>query len=402
MSSRRSSMPAYTTGKKLNDKLSFMDSDDGSGSVNSVKPKADIKTFRRSSRRMSINSVSSGRAPFELRRGSVIVGATEIITPESADVKSETYSYLEHEIPDAFFHRAACIVAATDGHKLTSTLYPQSQPRILNPNRDSAIISHTRNHQLVAKKTKTNVDNDDTMVRRTSVSNATVSVSTKRVPRGILQSVMSGHLSQSEKMGERLQLMSIFCAHDDDEDGYLTKDQLSSCLLMIGFPSIRENILKKYFSCEIEKGSKLTESEIKSLSAAEKRNLKLAPSARKISLSSFLEVTISLLPSINERILNDIGNLFDFITAESGERNSLLKSLSDNYATSNLTMKSLRHVMVDSFSPSSLSKEEFASFMLYHGIQVPNISGDSDQDRCLSTSNVINNMTIGAAFKEIE
>ncbi len=123
---------------------------------------------------------------------------------------------------------------------------------------------------------------------------------------------------------------------------------------------------------------------------------------RKISLSTFLQVTSTLLPCISERVRDDIGYLFDFLANESGERNLKHQASSDHNAKSDLTLKSLRHIMVDSFSLSSLSKEEFASFMSCHGVQVPNFSEAVNQDRCLSGSAIIDNITLGNTFKKLE
>lgn len=294
--------------------------------------------------------------------------------------KSNLVNFLETTVAPSYLRRNHIVNSSSAGQRTaaspgrrndasassSSSSNTQQLPRVMNPRSDTDVIgkggSKTRSSAAAA-----------------GGSAAPVPVSTNLVPSAILHGLSATpalkalHLPFSEAQlslssVEDVQLLGLFGAHDDDADGFVTQAQLSSCLQMLGAVPTPK-LIDRYVDLEGSRTVHLTEAEVRLLSAAAKKNLRMAPLARKVSLATFLEITSQILPDLRTRVQHDANILLDFLTRR-GDSLTDAPSFDARGADLDLTVKMLRQVLVDSFSPASLSKAEFVAFMKAAGVPV--------------------------------
>ena len=169
---------------------------------------------------------------------------------------------------------------------------------------------------------------------------------------------------------------------------------------MIGVPVARDKLTRKYIDMENEKCKNLSENAIRNLSAAAKRNMKLAPIQRRICLETFLELTIPMLPGIGANIAKNLDILVEFLSSE--ERDMIFDPSRTKSSDPSVSLKSLRHLMVDNYASSSLQKAEFNAFLQGCGISAPNHFDETEQDILYSADNFLSNLIVGEKFQRME
>jgi hypothetical protein len=326
---------------------------------------------------------SAGTVETDKYEGKHIVGSNAVTSDTDADAsvefdtsKSNLVNYLETTLAPAYLRRCRIVTSSSATHKTTpgsgerniSNTNDQHLPRVMNPRNDTDVVGKGSANKAKAATT-----------RKTSAAGATpVTVSTNVVPSAMLHALCTtpalNALHQPFSKApltlssvEEVQLLGIFGAHDDDSDGFISQAQLSSCLQMLGaVPS--QKLVDRYVELEGSRSAHLTEAEVRLLSPAAKKNLRFSPLARKVSLATFLEITSEILPDLRTRVQHDADTLLDFLT----RRGDALTDSSSNArgADVELSVKMLRQVLVDSFSPSSLTKAEFVAFMKAAGVPV--------------------------------
>jgi hypothetical protein len=288
--------------------------------------------------------------------------------------KSNLVNFLETTLAPAYLRRNRIVTSssaqksASDSGRNINSSNAQHLPRVMNPRNDTDVIGKGNN-----KAKSTTARN----VTATSAA-APVAVSTNLLPSAMLHALSAtpalSALHQpfskaplSLSSIEEVQLLGLFGAHDDDSDGFISQAQLSSCLQMLGaVPS--QKLVDRYVDLEGSRSAHLTEAEVRLLSPAAKKNLRFSPLARKVSLATFLEITSEMLPDLRARVQHDANTLLDFLTRRG---DALTDSASSARGSDvELSVKMLRQVLVDSFSPSSLSKTEFVAFMKAAGVPV--------------------------------
>jgi len=222
----------------------------------------------------------------------------------------------------------------------------------------------------------------------------------------LLQQKESGSTDHRNKEGKTglpadelsfYQLKGIFALYDEDKDGYITKAQLIKCLQLLGF-QIREKLLLKYLNPPPEvseratsespskspRGKKGTSSPSKSRkSEVIKSNLTALASSR-VGLSTFLKVTLQELPRLHESIEADLGSLFAFM---------------DPAGAGTISIKDLRHLLVDTLSSTRLDGDEFTDVLEAAGIDIKGVQ--RERDHVLNYENFIDNLLIGRRWKEV-
>ena len=154
------------------------------------------------------------------------------------------------------------------------------------------------------------------------------------------------------------QLRGIFSSHDHDHDNMITRAQLVDILTMIGLKPTNK-LVQKFVS-------------------ARSRN---AP-ASLIDVSTFLSVVAEELPTAQDvsSELLELFQVFDPVDAY-GKRKGVV------------SLKIVRHIMLEALTPDRLSREEFEAFITEAGLKA---EGYGMEDTVLiEYHKLINNLLIG-------
>lgn len=145
--------------------------------------------------------------------------------------------------------------------------------------------------------------------------------------------LISGESNISKKGSLRendiLQLRGIFLSLDDDKDGLLSTTQLGEALRLLGFIP-REKLIKKFAT-----------------NLNQMRIMGLNEMSFKTDFKTFVTILSKEIKALVE-IENEISGLFEFM---------------DSNGSGMISKKELRHLLVETISPFSLSGTEYAKFV---------------------------------------
>lgn len=179
------------------------------------------------------------------------------------------------------------------------------------------------------------------------------------------------------------QLKGMFSVFDDDKDGHLTRSQLIKCLQLIGFQA-REKFLDKYLNYRSPAVMAAAEDQVVGAGDQPVKKKKLSTLNNKVSLNTFLRVTVSELPNLHSSLENDLHSVFEVM---------------DSMGTGEISVKELRHLLTETITPSRLSGNEFQDVLEACGLKVPSLR--MEKDTILSTDTFINNLLVGKRWRPL-
>jgi Ca2+-binding EF-hand superfamily protein len=183
------------------------------------------------------------------------------------------------------------------------------------------------------------------------------------------------------------QLKGIFNLQDTDNDGLITRPQLVKCLQLLGF-QIRDKLLLKYLNPSGSKKSSKTVTATAASASGKKKtpvtNITAYASA-KVKLSTFISVTLKELPALHASLEEDLHGLFEFM---------------DPTHSGTVSVKDLRHLLVETLSANRLNGDEFNDVIGALGVHhVQSVRQERDHE--LKYDNLIDNLLIGRRWKEV-
>jgi hypothetical protein len=207
------------------------------------------------------------------------------------------------------------------------------------------------------------------------------------------------------------QLKGIFVLNDEDKDGYITKQQLARCLKLLGFQP-REKLLQQYLNPTLKQdinmsnirdlnldgilnpefaagiGGNITDLNVSSPKSKQTKTLvkptKLSGISTKVDLQTFLNVTLDQLLMQNELLERDLSQLLAFAGSENSD---------------SVTLKDMRHLLVETMTDSRLSNKEFNEFLDGLGVNV--LTQSQEKDHSINCSNLIDNLLMGRRWKDV-
>jgi Ca2+-binding EF-hand superfamily protein len=159
-------------------------------------------------------------------------------------------------------------------------------------------------------------------------------------------------------------LIGIFIQLDTDADGYLTRPQLETALTYVGLVA-REELVKKYLDASAKSG------------VAKRATMSLGVTRRtsqailsRVDLPTFITVTVGELGKIK---------------SASREIDPLLKFMSiDNADPGLISVRQLRHLLVETLSPSRLDEREFRVFLETLGLTNSTLSRSAQEEKLIA------------------
>jgi Ca2+-binding EF-hand superfamily protein len=186
------------------------------------------------------------------------------------------------------------------------------------------------------------------------------------------------------------QLKGMFSVFDDDKDGHLTRSQLIKCLQLIGF-QVRERLLDKYLNYRSPAVIAATTAAATATAAGtetgtEQPTKKKKPStlSNKVSLNTFLRVTVSELPSLHSALEADLRSVFEVM---------------DESGNGEISVKDLRHLLTETITPSRLSGNEFQDVLEACGLKLSSLRMEKDTN--LNTETLLNNLLVGKRWRPL-
>jgi Ca2+-binding EF-hand superfamily protein len=187
------------------------------------------------------------------------------------------------------------------------------------------------------------------------------------------------------------QLKGMFSVFDDDKDGHLTRSQLIKCLQLIGFQP-RERLLEKYLNYRspavLAAAAAATAGVVghqgRGGEAETVKKKKVSTLNNKVSLNTFLRVTVSELPSLHSSLENDLRSVFEVM---------------DPMGTGEMSVKDLRHLLTETITPTRLSGNEFQDVLEACGLKVSSLRMEKDTN--FSTETLLNNLLVGKRWRPL-
>ena len=165
------------------------------------------------------------------------------------------------------------------------------------------------------------------------------------------------HLSESSNANSKLvaHLVGVFVMLDTDKDGYLSKTQIIQALQLVGLRP-NDNLLNDFAMKQTQLNAS-SGSTVKETSS--RKSVKVTHASFKISCPVFVEITSCMINDKSESAVQgnelDLKPLVEFA-------GSVLK---DDNVDSNqgLSLKTLKHFLVDVDTSTSLNEKDFNSFI---------------------------------------
>jgi hypothetical protein len=153
-------------------------------------------------------------------------------------------------------------------------------------------------------------------------------------------------------------LAGIFLSIDSDCDGFITRAQLVHALGNVGLLP-REALLKKFVDAQSASSSRRA-----STVSPTRRATALPQAQTKFDLITFVKVCLSETDKI-KLAGREIDPLLNFMTADN--------------KTERITVNQIRHLLVDTLSPTRLDEREFQTFLTALGVPPSSIKSPNEE-----------------------
>lgn len=145
------------------------------------------------------------------------------------------------------------------------------------------------------------------------------------------------------------QLTGIYIHVDIDGDGFISRGELEKALSFVGITP-RDTMIKKY----IDTAFRNSPTKRASVSSGNPSRMAAHLNTLKLDLASFISVTVGELDKVKQAS-RDIDPLLKFMTI-------------DNADTEQISVRQLRHLLVETLAPTRLDEKEFRVFIEALGI----------------------------------
>lgn len=143
------------------------------------------------------------------------------------------------------------------------------------------------------------------------------------------------------------QLTGIFIYVDTDWDGFISRGELERALSFLGITP-RDTMIKKYIDAAFKNSKRA------SVSSGNPSRMAAHLNTLKLDLASFISVTVGELDKVKQAS-RDIDPLLKFMTI-------------DNADPEQISVRQLRHLLVETLAPTRLDEKEFRVFIEALGI----------------------------------